>query len=48
MTCRNFDYNEYVTMAAMAIFSIGINVMQYDMWNIRRNKLKRSTQNVGD
>jgi len=41
ITCDRFNHNELETLGAMAIFTVGLTVMQYDMWVIRRNKFKR-------
>lgn len=45
-TSSCFDRTEYATMSAMAIVTIGLGVMQYDIWKARhalhyRKKLNR-------
>lgn len=45
-TCSNFNHNEYETILAMAVFSLGLSVMQYDWWALRNDKYKKCKRGV--
>lgn len=39
MTCIRFGNNEYETVLAMMVFTLGLGVMYFDLWCTRQNKL---------
>jgi hypothetical protein len=46
LTCYRFSQNEYDTVFSIALFSLGLSVMQYDWWALTGGKYQRKIKEV--